>query len=171
MLLATYVQSFYNLSLTGNSQFKIWQLVTASWAHASYLHASGNALVLVVTSLLLKYSSAIRYWSELIAASVITNAVIAGLLSVDWYLGMSAVVYAAIARLMVEQNSHLGYLFLALLVAWVGAQLLIYQGDTLNWYEQNIVGTPILAEAHLVGIILGTAYGALGVARTQTSKI
>ena len=141
-----------------------WRLVTGHWVHLDARHALLNCVGLALVWALFARDYAPRQWVAIVLASmaVIDAGLWLGDSTVLWYVGSSGVLHGMMAAgtlAYLRRGEREGWLLAAILIAklayeqWMGA--LPFSGSD-----------PVIVDAHLYGVVGGTAAAALLTPRT-----
>ena len=141
----------------GIADFELWRLVSGHFVHLDLRHALLNGAGLLLTWALYGWRFAGRAWALIVLAGMV--AVDAGrwfLTSLDWYVGASGVLHAAMAA------GIAGGLLAGERLAWAlallgGAKLVAeYLGLSLPWMAPDAA---VVTEVHLFGAAAGLLCG------------
>lgn len=146
-----------------------WRLLTGHLVHISWTHALINAAALVIVARLYAQDLGARAQLAALASAALAISAALALLypSIDWYRGLSGALHGlyfagATKWLFTEQPRTLRRLWLpaALLAGgWVKVTFEQPGGATLPY--AGWLGAAVVPQAHLVGALCGTAFGAL----------
>ena len=145
------------------SHGEIWRIISGHLVHLNLYHTLLNIGVLLAWSYLFSDQYRFKWWMVwyVVFALIISCCLI--VFSPDvahkGYLGMSGVIYAAIAFSLVLscQTDRLCYLFLLVLIVKIGAEQL--PGYDVN-YLQDEIGGAVAIDSHLYGLLAGLTLAA-----------
>ena len=141
-------------------QGEIHRLLTFHFVHISDNHFLINALTLVI--LWAMYGRALRVGEWLVATLACAGAIGLGLLAfnpeVGWSAGLSGLLYALFAVAAVKSILRRQYLSVAV-VAFLIGKIVIEQSVGANPAMVGFVGSAILIDTHMYGVIAGLAMG------------
>lgn len=137
---------------------ELWRLLTAHWVHVNWIHfflnGAGLMLCLMITS---PGWSVIRWLVyQLILAPGISILFSLFNPELDWYAGYSGVLYGIflIAAIDLFPRDRLIALFL---IAAIVIKIAIEQTGEINLTTSDIIGAPVIVDAHLYGFLLAFA--------------
>ncbi len=137
-----------------------WRLVTGHWVHLTWSHWGLNLVTLAVFAGLLEPLGRARAFVALLGGA--TVGVDLGILvrhpEADWYVGLSGALYGMIAgaAILERRPQRAAAVMIGLAVKLLSDHALGTSSLTEAW-----VGGPVLAEAHVYGVIGGAATATL----------
>jgi len=149
---------------------EVWRLLTAHFVHGSPGH-----WLLDISGLLLVWALFRQWmggWQDIVAFFVISAGVSLGVLLLNphtlWFVGLSGVLHGLFAMYLVIGLWQGDRTLLVLLGALIGKLAYEQAVGALPGSEQ-VVGMPVLVDAHLYGAITGALWGVVR-ARRQYSE-
>ncbi len=139
-----------------------WRLLTAHWVHGDTRHFALNAMGLVLVWALVAKDFNARQWIMICAGSSI--AIGLGLwwldARVEWYLGASGVLHAALAAGTTQRFfTHAWDRWL--LATALAAKLLLEQTAQRHGIPDVVGNLPVVVDAHLYGALSGAFIAAM----------
>lgn len=147
----------YQSSLLVKDEY--WRFITAHLVHLNWTHLMLNLLGLWVVWWLVGNALKQYQWALIILILAFTITLGLNLLSpaVEWYVGLSGILHGMlVVGLIVEIRSR-PVVNLFILVMVIGKIILENTGVSLTAY----MGLPVVADAHLYGVIVGVVSGLL----------
>jgi len=147
---------------TGINQFEFWRLLTATFCHTNFNHLAMNLIGLIVTLGLFIDTFKKMTLLPLIVFSSLFIGLALFLLEVNvlWYVGFSGVLHALFSYGVmsdINNKDRWGYLLgLGLVVKIAYEQFFGAQQSTVE-----LIGAPVLINAHLYGVLAGIIFYAL----------
>ncbi|MCP4324409.1 MAG: rhombosortase [Psychromonas sp.] len=147
---------------TGIQQFELWRLITATFCHTNFNHLAMNLLGLIVTLGLFIDTFKKMTLLPLIFISSLFIGLALFILEGDvlWYVGFSGVLHALFSYGVMSDIHHKdrwGYLLgFGLVIKILNEQFFGAGQSTID-----LIGAPVLINAHLYGAIAGVLYYAL----------
>ncbi|MEL6367716.1 MAG: rhombosortase [Pseudomonadota bacterium] len=137
-----------------------WRAISAHWVHLGAVHAGLNAAALALLAALVGRCLSARAWLGLwlVASLAISLVLMAGMPSLERYVGASGVLHAIATGGGIALFSR-QRLESVLLLGGVGAKLAWEQLEGPSAATAELIGGNIIAEAHLIGAISGLVYG------------
>lgn len=144
---------------TGIQEFEFWRLITATFCHTNFNHLLMNILgLIVILGIFINTFKAMKLFPLIIFCSLFIGLALFFLeKDVIWYVGFSGVLhglfsYGAISD--INSNDKWGYFLGGALVVKVAYEQLIgAQQSTID-----LIGAPVLVNAHLYGLIAGVIF-------------
>lgn len=153
---------------------EFWRLLTAHWVHVNWIHFSLNAAGLVLCMTITDPVWSIKRWIvyQLILALGISILFKQFNPELGWYVGFSGVLYGIylLAAVDLFQRDKV----IAILVASaIVIKIAIEQSGEINLTTSDIIGTPVIIDAHLYGVLLAMVIALLNWAITivKTSEL
>lgn len=144
---------------TGITEFELWRLISATFCHTNFNHLLMNGLGLVITLFLFINT----FKSIYIFPIIIFNSIAIGLAlfffepEVIWYVGLSGVLHGLFSYGIasdVNNKDRWGYLLLVgFIIKIIYEQIFGAQQNTID-----LIGAPVLINAHLYGAIAGVVF-------------
>lgn len=139
-----------------------WRLVSAHFLHVGLAHFIANLCGLWVIWILVGQSLTNTGWMGVffVSAPGITGALLFLHPSVDWYLGLSGVLYALIATGIVISIVHTPIVYLVAATCLL-VKLIVDHYLSTEWAFSNWLGAPVLEASHFYGTASGGIIGCL----------
>lgn len=144
---------------TGISQFELWRLITATFCHTNFNHLAMNLFGLIITlALFIDTFKEIKILPVIIFSSLSIGTALFFLEpELIWYVGLSGVLHGlfsvGIASDIVNKDRW-GYLLgTGFAIKIIYEQIFGAQQATIE-----LIGAPVLVNAHLYGAFAGTLY-------------
>ena len=144
---------------TGIKQLELWRLLTATFCHTNFNHLALNLIGLVITLVLFIDT----FKKTLLFPIIIFNSLLIGLAlfffeaDLEWYVGFSGVLHGLFSFGVVSDiynKDKWGYLLGTGLIAKVSYEQ--FYGAQQTTIE--MIGAPVLVNAHLYGALAGIAF-------------
>ena len=136
------------------SEHEWWRIWTGHWIHANWTHLGLNATGLV----LCLYLSSVNWtywqwvWRILYLSSGISISFLLLHPDLGWYVGFSGVLFGLfVLTAIASLPSQAGMSYL--LLAFIAIKILLEQFSTFNVGSGDIIGVPVLVDAHLYGVV------------------
>lgn len=136
------------------SEHEWWRIWTGHWIHANWIHlglnATGLVLCLYLTSVHWSYWQ--WGWRILFLSSAISASFLLLNPGLGWYVGFSGVLfglYVLTAIASLSSQSMMSYL----LLSFIAIKILLEQFSSFNVGSGDLIGVPVLVDAHLYGVI------------------
>ena len=139
-------------------EYQLWRILTGHWVHANWIHfflnMAGFLLCLALTGVNWKI------WQWIWRIIVLSSGISAGFYllhpEVSWYVGFSGVLFglyvlAAFASLPAQ------FFMSAILLVFIGVKIILEQGASVNITTSDLIGVPVLVDAHLYGVLIALA--------------
>lgn len=141
------------------SHSELWRLLTAHFIHLDWFHLASNLSGLWLIWWFV--GSVLSHYQWLAVFLILSLSVTLGLMvvssSVDWYVGLSGVLYGLlIAGLIAGMKQWFSFDALLCLVVMVKIAL---EQFAVNISLMDISGGPVIVDAHLYGVIAGVLCG------------
>jgi rhomboid family GlyGly-CTERM serine protease len=133
-----------------------WRLLTAHWVHVNWRHLMLNAVGLLLCMSLTSPRWPIRRWLvyQLILASGISILFSLRNSQLEWYAGYSGVLFGVYLLAAVDLYSR--EKIIALLIgAAISIKVILEQTGDMKINSSEFIGTPVIIDAHLYGLLLG----------------
>ena len=133
-----------------------WRLLTAHWVHVNWRHLMLNGLGLLLCMSIASPRWLIRHW-------VIYNLILAFGISIlfwlrnpqlEWYAGYSGVLFGLYLLAAVDLYPREKIVAL-LLAAAISIKVILEQTSDLQLNSSEFIGSPVIVDAHLYGLLLG----------------
>ena len=148
---------------------QLYRVITAHFVHTNVYHGLLNLCGLILIGVLSSNHMLPRDWWLGMSISILV--VSAGLLvfnaEVQWYRGMSGVLHGIVVLLVLKARQLAGFIRVLLLLA-LGIKILLEQGQSGFWANEQLLGAPVITVAHLYGVVGGVvSYLALHLTRSK----
>ena len=145
------------------SKGEYWRLLSAHWVHVNWIHLILNAAGLLLCLAIATPRWSIRQW---IIYQLILGFGVSILFSLrnpqlEWYAGYSGVLFGIYLLAAVDLFAR-EKLIALLLGAAISIKVILEQTSDLKVTSSDLIGTPVIIDAHLYGLVLG-----LSIALTQ----
>ncbi len=183
LLLAQCIALFFGEHLKYQQEWvlagELWRMLTAHFVHTNWMHTALNigTACMVVRVLTPARSLAAIGIQAVIMAMGISFMSVTLLSGTDWFVGLSSVIHAYIARELIKRSviNKDGVLAsaLMLLLAKIAAEQTGYAGEA----TAKLIESPVFYDGHLFGVTVGISMGLLSVVNhyaqinTQTRTI
>lgn len=151
---------------TTTPALEIWRLVTGHLIHVSWSHLVLNVVAVFLLWFLVGDAFGALDWISVTIVCI--AAVNIGLLmfspEVAWYAGLSGLLHGLLVAGALVNLHRLGYVSAALLLGIV-AKLLLEQYDGGSSAVEQIIGAPVITDAHLYGALGGLGFGVVALWR------
>ena len=146
----------YQFDWQESSQY--WRLLSAHWAHTNWIHFLLNAAGLILCMSIATPGWSIRRWLsyQLILALGISLLFTIFNPELTWYLGYSGVLYGIYLLAAIDLFPRDRLIGLLLGVAIV-IKITLEQTSDINLTSSDIIGSPVIVDAHFYGVILAAA--------------
>ena len=133
-----------------------WRLLSAHWVHVNWRHLMLNAAGLLLCMSIASPRWLIRQWVvyHLILALGISILFYLRNLQLEWYAGYSGVLFGLYLLAAVDLYPREKIVAL-LLAAAISIKVILEQTSDLKLDSSEFIGTPVIIDAHLYGILLG----------------
>ncbi len=132
-----------------------WRLITTHWAHTNWIHFLLNAAGLVLCLSIASPEWSIKRWLLYqfvfaLGISLLFNSLNPEL---TWYLGYSGILYGIFLLAAVDLYPR-DKLIALLLGSAIVIKITLEQSSEINLTTSDIIGVPVVVDAHLYGVIL-----------------
>jgi len=133
-----------------------WRLLSAHWIHVNWIHLALNGAGLLLCMAIATPRWKIREW-------IVYNLIIALGISIlfslrnphlSWYAGYSGVLFGMYFLSAVDLYRR-EKLIALLLGAAISIKVILEQSSDLKITTSDLIGTPVVIDAHLYGLLLG----------------
>jgi len=139
-----------------------WRLLSAHWAHTGWIHFLLNAVGLILCMFIATPYWSVRRW---LSYQIILGLGISFLFTLfnpelQWYLGYSGVLYGIFLLAAIDlfpRDRLVGLLLGAAIVI----KITLEQTSDINLTSSDIIGSPVIVDAHLYGVLLAMAIALL----------
>ncbi len=149
-----------------------WRLLSAHWAHTNWVHFLLNAIGLILCMSITTPGWSISRWLcyQLILALGISILFSVFNPELRWYLGYSGVLYGIFLLAAIDllpRDRLIGLLLGAAIVI----KITLEQTSDINLTSSDIIGSPVIVDAHLYGMLLAMAIALLNRVFTMLKPI
>ncbi len=136
---------------------QIYRLLTAHFVHTNLYHTLLNLAGLIIIGLLANtYLIQKDWWVVLLVSAIFVGG---GLILLDqnvqWYRGLSGILHGVVV-LMILKARQLASMIRAIILVGLGVKLMLEQMHTGLWQSEQLIGAPVIVNAHLYGVMGGT---------------
>ena len=132
-----------------------WRLLLAHWVHVNWVHFLLNAVGLILCLSITAPVWTMKRWLlyhfffaiGISALFTINNP------NLDWYAGYSGILYGIFLLAAVDLYSR-DKLIAILLGVGIVIKIALEQSSDLNLTSSDIIGTPVIVDAHLYGVLI-----------------
>lgn len=145
------------------SSGEYWRLLTAHWVHVNWPHLLLNALGLVLCIGIAAPRWSLAHWlvMQLLLALGISMLFTLFNPQLQWYLGYSGVLFGTYLLAAVDLFGR-DKLVASLLAGGIIGKVLLEQIGNLKVTTSELIGTPVIIDAHLYGLLLATVLALAG---------
>jgi rhomboid family GlyGly-CTERM serine protease len=138
------------------SKSEYWRLFTAHWVHVNWIHLALNAAGLWLCTAIAPPRWKIWQWLlyNLILALGISVLFSLRNPNLEWYAGYSGVLFGIFLLAAVDLYPR-EKLIALLLGAAISIKVILEQTSDLKINSSDLIGTPVIIDAHLYGLLLG----------------
>ncbi len=132
-----------------------WRILTAHWVHVNWIHFLLNAAGLLLCVSITTPQWTILRWFVYQLILSLGISLLFSLLNPElgWYVGYSGILYGIF--MLAAFDLYLRDKIIAvLLAAAIVIKITIEQSGELNLTTSDIIGTPVVVDAHLYGVLL-----------------
>lgn len=133
-----------------------WRLLSAHWVHVNWRHVMLNAAGLLLCMSIASPRWLIRQWVvyHLVLALGISILFYLRNPQLEWYAGYSGVLFGLYLLAAIDLYAREKIVAL-LLAAAISIKVILEQTSDLKLDSSEFIGTPVIIDAHLYGILLG----------------
>ena len=135
-----------------------WRLVTAHWVHVNWIHFLLNAAGLVLCLSITSPQWTVLRWFvyQIVLATGIS--VLFSLFNPElkWYAGYSGILYGVFILAAFDLYRR-DRVISILVIAAILIKITIEQSGEINLTTSDIIGSPVIVDAHLYGVLLAMA--------------
>lgn len=132
-----------------------WRLLTGHWVHANWIHFSLNMTGFLLCQALTGVNWS--FWQWLWRIVVLSMGISAGFYllhpEINWYVGFSGVLFGLYVMASFSSLAQQVFMSSALLLL-VGVKIILEQVSSVNISTSELIGVPVLVDAHLYGVLL-----------------
>ena len=144
----------YQYDWLANGEY--WRLLSAHWVHVNWRHLMLNAAGLLLCMSIASPRWLIPHWVvyHLILALGISILFYLRNPQLEWYAGYSGVLFGLYLLAAIDLYPHEKIIAL-LLAAAISIKVILEQTSDLKLDSSEFIGSPVIIDAHLYGILLG----------------
>jgi rhomboid family GlyGly-CTERM serine protease len=133
-----------------------WRGYTAHWVHANWWHFLLNAAGMILCMTLASPTWSIRRWIAYHLCLALGISILFTLLNPElrWYVGYSGVLFGIYLLAAIDLYSRDKTIAL-LIGAAIVIKVVLEQSSDINVTSGNLIGIPVIIDAHLYGLLLG----------------
>jgi rhomboid family GlyGly-CTERM serine protease len=136
------------------SSGQYWRLLTAHWVHVNWTHLSLNGAGLLFCLAITRPDWSAKHWCLYL---IVISFSISALFTVfnpelGWYVGFSGVLFGIFCLSGIDLFKH-DRLIAVLLLVVIFAKVLIEQMSDLEVTSSELIGSPVIVDAHFYGLI------------------
>lgn len=135
-----------------------WRLLSGHWVHVGWIHLLLNALGLIICVTITTPNWSLKYWFLLTSILGIGISLLFTWRHPDlnWYVGFSGVLFGLylLAALRLYRRDRL---IAMLVVMAISGKVLSEQIGSFDFTSAELIGAPVIVEAHLYGLLLAIA--------------
>ena len=135
-----------------------WRLLTAHWVHVNWVHCLLNAAGLVLCLWIASPQWSISRWFVFQLLLSLGISLLFSFLNseLEWYVGYSGVLYG-IFMLAAFDLYHRDKVVSVMLILSIVIKITIEQSSELDFTTSDIIGSPVIVDAHLYGMLLAVS--------------
>lgn len=135
-----------------------WRLLTAHWVHVNWVHFCLNAAGLLLCMVMTTPQWSILRWLVYQFIFALGISLLFSLLNseLDWYVGYSGVLYGVFLLAAFELYARDKVISLLISIAIV-TKITFEQTGDIDLTTGDIIGSPVIVDAHLYGVLLAFA--------------
>ncbi len=148
-----------------------WRLITTHWAHTNWMHFLLNAAGLLLCLTIASPEWSIKRWLLYQFVFALGISLLFSLFNPEltWYLGYSGILYGIF--LLAAVDLYLRDKLIALLLgSAIVIKITLEQTSEINLTSSDIIGSPIIVDAHLYGVILAIIIFLINRAITMSNR-
>ena len=150
---------------------QIYRLLTAHFVHTNLYHTLLNLAGLIIIGMLANtYLIQKDWWVVLLVSAIFVGG---GLILLDqnvqWYRGLSGILHGVVV-LMILKARQLASMIRAIILVGLAVKLMLEQMHTGLWQSEQLIGAPVIVNAHLYGV-MGGAVSYLILRQTQSKRM
>jgi rhomboid family GlyGly-CTERM serine protease len=132
-----------------------WRILSAHWVHVNWIHFALNAVGLILCLGITAPIWTIQRWLiyQICFALGISLLFTLNNPNLGWYTGYSGILYGVFLLAAVDLF-HRDKLIATLLGVGIVIKIALEQSSDLNLTSSDIIGTPVIVDAHLYGVLI-----------------
>ena len=137
---------------------EVWRIITGHWVHVGWIDLLMNALGLVICVGIAAPNWSIKRW---IAQTLVMGVGISLLFTLNnpelrWYVGFSGILFGLYFLAAIDLYAR-DRLIAALMGSAIVIKVIIEQFTPYDFTSADIIGAPVIVDAHLYGLLLAIA--------------
>lgn len=159
---------YQRLAISDNGFYRI---LTAHIVHANHLHSLINLAGLICLGLLSTYHMSAKDWwlGLLVSALFVSGGLFVFDPDLQWYRGLSGVLHGIAVLLVLKARQLAGFIRVIIFIA-IAVKIVLEQMHTGLWQSEQLIGAPVVADAHLYGVVAGVV-GFLILQQTRSKRM
>ncbi|MBL7000413.1 MAG: rhombosortase [Gammaproteobacteria bacterium] len=134
-----------------------WRFLSGHWVHANWIHfglnIAGFTLCLALTGV--RWALWQWGWRIIVLSTAISSGFIVWQPQLGWYVGFSGVLFGLYVLAAVASLSEQRMMSVILLI-FIALKIILEQGASVNITSSELIGIPVLVDAHLYGVLSAT---------------
>lgn len=141
---------------------EIWRVISAHWVHVGWMHLGLNAAGLMICVSITAPGWSKRQWLLVTLSMALGISLLFTWRNpeINWYVGFSGVLFGLYFLAAVEMFARDRLIATLVVVAIVG-KVMIEQFSSFDLTSAELIGAPVLVDAHFYGVILAFAIALL----------
>ena len=139
-------------------ELQLWRLLSGHWVHANWIHyamnMAGFGLCLALTGV--AWSLWQWGWRILVLSAGISLAFYIWRADIGWYVGFSGVLFGLYVLTAFSSLARQA-LMSSLLLGFIALKIGLEQGSSVTITSADLIGVPVLVDAHLYGVLAAVA--------------
>lgn len=146
-----------------------WRLLTAHWVHVNWIHLGLNAAGLLLCMTMTAPRWSMLRWLVYQLSFALGISLLFSLLNseLNWYVGYSGVLYGIFLLAAFEHFAKDKVVSLLISIAIV-TKITLEQSSDVDITTSDIIGSPVIVDAHLYGVLLAIAIALVNRVYTMT---
>ena len=140
------------------STLELWRVITGHWVHVGWIHLLMNALGLIICVSIAAPNWSIKRW---LVQTLVMGLGISLLFTLQnpelhWYVGFSGILFGLYFLAAIELYAR-DRLIAVLMGSAIVIKVIIEQFTPYDFTSAEIIGAPVIVDAHLYGLLLAIA--------------
>ncbi len=150
---------------------EFWRLLSAHWVHVNWIHFFLNAAGLLLCVAITSPQWSVKRWLvyQFVLALGISLMFSQFNPELNWYVGYSGTLYGIFLLAAVDLYSH-DKVIAVLLSVVIVIKIAIEQTSEINVTTSDIIGTPVIVDAHFYGVLLAITIALINRAITIVNR-
>ncbi|MCP4492946.1 MAG: rhombosortase [Gammaproteobacteria bacterium] len=155
VMLQLFGQELFRYQYDWLESAEYWRLITTHWAHTNWMHLLLNAAGLVLCLTVASPEWSIKRWLIYQFVFALGISLLFNLFNPEltWYLGYSGILYGIFLLAALDLYPR-DKLIALLLGSAIVIKITLEQTSEINFNSSDIIGSPVIIDAHLYGVIL-----------------